>query len=375
MIYDAIFDLSDTIDLIVILLGITAFLLLFYKLPVLRRSDRRKHDLYIPKVSVIIPCRNEEHNLPRLLGDLNRQDIELHEIICADDASDDRTAAIAEDRGAIVIKANEKPEGWIGKSWACHQGAEASSGAVLLFLDADVRLAPDAVRSLLAEMDRSRSVISVQPFHKAIRIHEQFSVFFNLVQLAANGMGRLYRRWRIGLYGPVVIISRKEYFSAGGHASVKESIIDDIALGQMLKKKNIGFENLMGGRLISFRMYPSGSRELYEGWTKNMSSGAVKTPVLNFLSVIFWITSSISVVIKLFEGIASKNTGIFVFYLILYFLWAALFLAAGNKAGSFSVLTYIFYPIPLLVFVVLFLISAVRKIFRLGSVWKGRRIR
>jgi glycosyltransferase involved in cell wall biosynthesis len=86
-------------------------------------------------VSVVIPARDEEKNLPTLLRSLGRPKAGFCEWIVVDDGSQDRTAQIAQEHGATVIRALPLPKGWTGKAWACHQGALASQGKVLLFLD------------------------------------------------------------------------------------------------------------------------------------------------------------------------------------------------------------------------------------------------
>lgn len=327
------------------------------------------------KISVLVPCRNEEHNIAGILDDLSNQDIGLYEIICSDDASNDNTADIAISKGAFLVKASDKPDEWMGKSWACRKAAEASTGDILLFIDADVRLAPDAVRSLLIKMNEVRCVLSVQPYHTVIKPFEQMSLFPNLVQLAANGMGKLFRKWKIGLYGPVIMMTRSDYFAVGGHSSVKDSVIEDVAFGSVLKQNSICFENYCGGSLIRFRMYPEGLVDLYHGWTKNMSSGAVKTPLIPVISVILWITSQISVCIKVFQGVAEENLGLLLVSVALYLLWVASDMAKAKHTGNFSVFSILFYPLPLTCFVIIFMVSVLRKIFRISSVWKGRKIR
>ena len=86
---------------------------------------------------MIIPARNEAHNLPRLLESLASQSVQPREVIVVDDGSTDDTAEIARRHGAEVLVSKPLPEGWRGKPWACHQGAEAASGDLLCFVDAD----------------------------------------------------------------------------------------------------------------------------------------------------------------------------------------------------------------------------------------------
>jgi len=98
-----------------------------------------------PSVSVVIPARNEETSLPGLLESLRQLTVEVHQTVVVDDGSRDATASVARSAGADVLPAGVPETGWTGKAWACHVGARATSGDLLLFLDADTVLAPDAL--------------------------------------------------------------------------------------------------------------------------------------------------------------------------------------------------------------------------------------
>ena len=115
------------------------------------------------KISVIIPVRNERHNISNLLSDIKNQTYAPHEVICVDDSSVDGTGDIVKEQGVVLIEAGELPEGWRGKPWACQQGAHIAKGDVLLFLDADVRLQGDALKVLASNYTKGTSCISVQP--------------------------------------------------------------------------------------------------------------------------------------------------------------------------------------------------------------------
>ena len=91
-------------------------------------------------VSVVVPARDEEQTLPALLRSVAEQLPEVHEVVVVDDASRDATAAVARAGGARVVPAGTPPPGWTGKAWACHTGAAATTGDLLLFLDADTVL-------------------------------------------------------------------------------------------------------------------------------------------------------------------------------------------------------------------------------------------
>ena len=129
-------------------------------------------------LSIIIPARNEEKNLPALLASIQAQPIQPLEVWAIDDDSQDATAAIANRLGARVIHSKPLPEGWIGKTWACRQGALAAQGELLLFMDADTRFEPGGLSRLLGAWQQTGGVVSVAPYHEVRRPYEHGSVYF-----------------------------------------------------------------------------------------------------------------------------------------------------------------------------------------------------
>ena len=286
------------LELIVVLTGIAITFILFYRIPKLPTINNDLSNF--PTISVIIPARNEENNLALLLSDLKAQKLPVLEVTCVDDESEDSTSKIALAFGVKLIRLEKKPKGWIGKSWACQNGANAAKGDLLLFLDADVRLSPDGISTIVTAYLNNRCTISVQPYHKTKKAYEQFSMMFNLIQIAANGTA-LPKPRNIGLYGPVILIPRLDYIRAGGHESIKTSIVDDIALGSQLIKTGQHFSLFVGNSDVAFRMYGNGLRSLLQGWVKNMATGAAKTPVTTFIMVFLWIASLISVPLQIIK--------------------------------------------------------------------------
>lgn len=351
-------------------MGLAVTPILFYRFP---RLPRSKDGLKCkPKISVIIPTRNEEKNLPLLLESLQVQSLKPREIICADDDSSDGTVAAAKSFGAKVITLRGKPEGWLGKTWACYNGADAATGDLLLFLDADVRLGHSGLSKLAQAYSDFGCTISVQPYHTTERAYEQFSMLFNLIQIAANGTS-LPKPSGVGLYGPVIMISRFDYEKIGGHSAVKCCITEDMALGHRLKAESMPYRLFTGDEDISFRMYGGGIKSLLQGWVKNIASGAVDTPAPIFWMVFFWIASVISVPLHLL--LFALNGGLlWLPYLLLYIAWVVVLSFLGTKAGRFKTLAYIFFPIPAAVLLGVFIVSMFKKAFGFKVIWKGRAI-
>jgi len=103
-----------------------------------------------PRVSVLIPARNEALTLPQLLAALADQSLQPLEVIVIDDHSSDDTAAIAPAAGVTVLASEPLPQGWCGKTWALQQGANRSQGELLVFLDADTEPSPTFLAHLVA---------------------------------------------------------------------------------------------------------------------------------------------------------------------------------------------------------------------------------
>ncbi|MEG1433171.1 glycosyltransferase [Eubacterium sp.] len=355
--------------LIISIVGMAMTGILFYHFPRLPRVYDNTGD--VPGVSVIIPARNEAKNLPLILEDLKQQTISLVDIICVDDSSNDDTAAVALDHGAFVIELKEKPAQWMGKSWACQCGAAQARGELLLFMDADVRLGHQAIEALVRQQMVRQAVISVQPYHHTRRLYEQLSLFFNLVLIGANGAALPQQR-AIGLFGPIILMERRVYWQIGGHASVRHCIAEDVSLGDILKAGNIPFQLFIGNPDIRFRMYAGGIGDLIHGWTKNMATGASKTPIFRGMMVFCWISSLIAVPMALYNFLAAGQLGFVSLFLTLYILWVVLLKGLSKEIGNFRFWSILLYPIPLLVFLMIFMVSLIKKIFGLQVHWKGR---
>ncbi|MBN2050337.1 MAG: glycosyltransferase [Spirochaetales bacterium] len=353
-----------------ILFWLLGFFLL-YRIP--RPGGRIETPLRPERISVIIPARNEEANLPILLKSLLGEAGLIGEILVSDDGSEDGTAAIARSLGARVVDSSGKPEGWYGKAWACWKAAGEAREDLLLFLDADTRVEPGGLGRLLAERAATGKVISVQPFHRVCRPYEYLSAFFNTAAMAGVGAfafpGR--RSGYTGGFGPCILCGREEYFRAGGHRGVRDCIVEDLALAEVFY--NTGTDvGLYGGKgTVSYRMYPEGFKAMTEGWTRSMSLGAGLIRPGFLVMVFLWITGATGGAALFFIRWASADgfpwiTG------LLYLAYTGQLYWIFRRVGSFGFPTALFYPLPLLFFHIVFF----RSLFHtrvLGRVtWKGR---
>ncbi len=310
-----------------------------------------------PTVSVIIPARNEEHNLPALLRSLAVQPGKPREIIVVDDGSADRTAKIAGEHGATVIPSQSLPEGWRGKTWASHQGAQAATGELLLFLDADTWFEPDGFARVLSSY--TGGAFSVGPYHAVRRPYEDLSLFFNFNMTVGTVPN--------GLFGQMLLVDRKSYWRVGGHEVVKGRILENFFLAQLFRTSGIPTRSATGRDALSFRMYPNGLWELIEGWTKGFAAGAGQTPRGVLCLVVAWMIG------LMLAPVGWLITGDSLSWSAVYLCCVSQVAWFSRQIGGFRWFSALLYPLPLVFFFVVFTRSAMRSGKSVS--WKGREIR
>ena len=280
-----------------------------------------------------------------------------------------------------MLRAGEPPAGWTGKAWACHVGAGASSGDLLLFLDADTVLAPDAVDGLLELHDRRGGLVSVQPFHRVVRPYEQLSSYFNVVSLLASAA--FTRRPRRPMaFGPCLLTARADYERAGGHAAVRGEILDDIELAAVYHRAGLPVRCAVGGQSIQMRSYPGGVRQMAAGWTKNFASGASAASAGAGLGAVLWVSAHHAVAVGAALSLVAAATGWGGSLTLGHpLLWAAAWVGAScqlrsilRRIGSFAWWTWLLFPVPLLAFDLVFARSAALTVVRRQVRWRGREV-
>lgn len=311
----------------------------------------------IPRsVSVIIPARNEEHNLPNLLRSLASQPVKPCETIVVDDGSTDRTAELARQLGAKVIPSQPLPDGWRGKTWACHQGAQAATRDLLLFVDADTWFEPEGLARALSAY--RGGAFSAGPYHAVRQPYEDLSLFFNFNMTVGTAP--------CGLFGQMLLVDRESYRRVGGHEPVRGRILENFWLATRFRAAGIPVQSVAGRGVLSFRMYPNGLGELIQGWTKGFASGAGQTPRGTLLLVIAWM---VGLMLAPLGGLA---TGDWPRWGAAYLLCALQVAWFSRLIGAFRWFTSALYPVPLVFFFVVFAWSVLRSGKRVH--WKGREI-
>lgn len=356
----------STVDVVLVLVRLAIGAYLLWSLPALRPRPRVEPG----RVSVVIPARDEAGQLPGLLATLP----EGVEVVVVDDGSTDGTPRVAHLAGVRVETAGPLPDGWTsGKAHACQVGAAKTTGEVLVFLDADVRLAPDALDRVVGLLDVKGGLVSVQPFHEPGAPVEHLAALFNVVAVAATDastpLGR--RRGPRGAFGPVLACRRSDHESAGGHEVAAARVDDDVALAQAFRSADLPVTVRAGDEAVSFRMYPGGLRQLAEGFTKNLVAGVRIARPLTVALVVAWLTLLVQAAVAPVRALI--GAGELVPALVVYAAVAVQVWWAARKVGRFGPLTALAFPLLVVVFLAVFVRSVVAT--ALGRVsWRGRRL-
>lgn len=355
------------------LLWLAGFAIL-WRIPLCRADEAGRRSY--PSISVIIPARNEEANIPGLLESLRGQNPSPIEILVVDDCSGDSTASVAKESGARVLESAPLPRGWTGKTWACHQGAEAAAGKLLVFMDADTRLAPGGLRRIVDTFLGTPGALSITPFHFTERPYEELSAFFNLMVTTGIGAFTILgeRAEPAGLFGQFLMIDKDDYRRAGGHEKVRGRILENFFMAANLRKAGVPLVCRGGRGTLGVRMYPSGPGELVSGWSKAFLSGAAGVPRPLLALTVAWITGEVlAFAIPILAAIAHPEA--LLPGLALYMLHSVQTGLMLRRIGSFRPFTWLFYPIPLLFFFALMAAAFTGRMLGRTVSWKGRTIR
>lgn len=261
---DLVFDIFNYV-LVAILIGVSgAWIILiksmvrsFQKTPYLDKFDLKEHEN--PKVSIIVPARNEEELISKCLDTLLEQDYDNYEIIAIDDSSEDATGQIIKkyslnNSKIIHVSARPKPKDWMGKNWACMEGYQKAAGELIVFTDSDTKYSKNVISLAVSHLlSLNLDALTVMPKMLCLDnwtrvtlpmlstfLHTRFSA------LRVNDPSK-----KTGyFFGSFFIIKKSVYEAIGTHGGVKHEIIEDGALGKKVKEEGYKLKMVRGEHLL-----------------------------------------------------------------------------------------------------------------------------
>src|SRR6202521_3032205 len=333
-----------------------------------------------PRVSIIVPARNEEEDIELSLTRLLELDYDNYEVIAVNDRSTDRTGEIMErvvenralTRGRLrVIHHQKLPAGWLGKTHAMWAAANEATGEWLLFTDADVLFKPDSVRRALAyaeSVPADHMVLFPRMIMKQPGEYMMIAFFQTMFMFG-------HRPWKVADpstddhmgVGAFNLVRRRVYDAVGTYEALRMEVLDDMKLGKVVKKAGFAQRNVFGGDLISIR------------WAKG-AMGIVNNLTKNFFAVLsfqWWRT-----LISAF-GLAFLNFGPFL-GIVLAHGWSrvpygvalgSIFLIYVGMSWRSAVPPYYFllHPVSTALFIYTLLRSMVLTLWHDGIVWRGTK--
>jgi hypothetical protein len=319
----------------------------------------------LPPLSIIIPARNEAHNLTRLLPSLTA----VHypgplEIIVVDDQSEDETAVIAAQYGTRIIRTSPT-NGWLGKTNACHQGAAIANGEWLLFTDADtVHLSHGPSSAVIYACTHGLDGLS-------LFLRQETNNKLDTLTLAA-GFAGLFAGWNEHhslLNGQFILLKRDVYSSSEGFDAVKTKAVEDVALGTHLRELGFNVPMMRGEHAASVNMYDH-ARQMWQGFMR-LGGGALQwrdgSGVRTVLLITAVMTPFITILLAASDKLSKKWIPI---------TWGTAVVSFYSWGKRFRSGWHIIF-IPFGAFFVQLAATAglIYRLFGQEIIWKGRRVK
>ena len=343
-----------------------------------------------PLISVIVPARNEERNIRRCVEALLAQTYPHFELLVLDDRSTDATSGIVKDLASRdprlhLLEGEEIPAGWAGKPHALSQAATRAHGDWLCFVDADTFAAPEALVSVYTAARESSadlfSILTEQElgtfWEKVVQPLVFTAMTVGFTPRHVNNPGKTDAIAN----GQFILVKRAVYDAVGGHAAIRDSIVEDKDLAMLVK--GAGFRLIMadGRELARTRMYTS-LPEIWDGWTKNIFLGLKGSPgllLLGAFGAFLSLFAALALPLWLAGGLlwwrAGGGTAVPLVSLEAAILWGYLvfwriLVCRGMKISAWYALTA---PLGAAVFASMMFASAWKVLSGQGVTWKGRR--
>lgn len=332
------------------------------------------------RCSILVPARNEERCIEACVRSLCLQDDPNTEVIVLDDGSTDATPAILarlqeEFPSLRVINGTPLPQGWIGKSWACHQLSMAASGDILLFTDADTVHAPTTVRRARAYMaTHNVSLLTMVPYEELGSFGEHAVIpMVHTLYFAYLPNDLILHHGSVSFSaanGQFMCFTRTAYEAVKGHECVKDSLVEDVFLAKAVKRAGLRISLVDGADAVSCRMYTN-AREVTEGFSKNFFPATSYNIPLTMLFMGHLATTYVAPVGVLAAGLLTNRTDLAA---LAGAQLTALALVRGMIAFRFKMPWWHIFLAPISgLWAIVIGLNSIRWAYsRRGATWKGR---
>ena len=331
-------------------------------------------------VSILIPARDEAATIAGSVRAALASTGVPVEVLVGDDHSTDGTAGIvraiaADDPRLRLVPVPGLPEGWTGKNAACAHLAGQARGEHLLFIDADVTLAPEAAARLAGHAARTRSaLVSAVPRQRMDSLGERLTVpMINFLLVGFLPVGRMRASLRPSLgaaCGQLILVTRAAYAATGGHGAIRASLHDGVRLARLFRANGHRTDLVAGRDLALCHMY-EGLRQAWAGFSKNAHEGMATPralPVWTLLLALGQVVPWLLVAAGLFGAVAPVPFGLAAAALVLSLLTRAAITRAAREPWS----TIPLHPAAVLVALAIQWNVLLRRERAGAASWKGR---
>jgi chlorobactene glucosyltransferase len=331
-----------------------------------------------PRVSVLVPARNEAKNIKACVESLLTQEYPDFEVLVLDDNSTDGTRIILEqialhDPRLRILYGTALPSGWLGKHWACYQLAQQATGKLILFTDADTRHKPNTLRdSISALLTQHADLVTAFPLEEMVTWGERltvpilgFSIFCFFPMLLAE-------KFRLPAFsvsiGQFMLFRRSAFDAIGGYAAIHNHPVDDMVLGRNIIKHGFRWQFMDATQHVTCRMYHNFS-DAMDGFTKNIFA------VFNhriFLYCLGWLWIAVSFLAPAY-ALFTRSANFPKPVALIAVMEAVCMVALAYRRFRVPAYLVFLYPISLLIFTWIAFRSLAYSFLGYGT-WKGREI-
>ncbi len=332
-------------------------------------------------VSIILPVRNQAKTVVECVRSLANVDYPNREIIVVDGGSTDGTREQLNSFNQQIVIAEEEPlpPGWVGKNWACHLGYKKSKGQLLMFTDGDSIHSTDCLTRAVNFLDVEKAdMVTLAPgtiLHSFWEKVLQPPIFLLIMILVGGKLVNDDHRGNAIGNGQYMLFRRDAYERIGGHAAVRDKIVEDYYLARLLKRAGMKLRFVTADDVLAVRMYTS-LGEIWRGWRKNFYTVSEKNMLWKATArIVAMFTFLVLPFVVLTYGLILVPTNPLNPYLISgafmsFLLWLGILIL--DRSIKISPGYALLFPLAIFVYICIGIDSTIRGSLGYGFSWKGR---